>query len=109
MLQVSSPRDTVAEVYLVRFPVWVQVHGLPLGQTTKAKVEWAPSKVGEVLEVDFHPNGKFRSLSSLGPRFCLIPPNLCDLVSSSLARIVRILGSNLSLKGFPVSISSVVV
>lgn len=59
VLQVLSPRDTVAEVELVRFPVWVQMHGLPLGQATKAKVEWAASKVGEVLEVDFIPTESF--------------------------------------------------
>lgn len=45
--------ETVHEVDLSKIPIWVQVHGLPLGQNTRQRVEWAARKIGEVMEVDF--------------------------------------------------------
>lgn len=45
--------DTINKVDLSSFPSWVQIHGLPMGQTTKAMARAAASKVGEVVEVDF--------------------------------------------------------
>lgn len=41
------------EVDLSTIPLWVQVHGLPMGQTTKKMAEDGASRIGEVVEVDF--------------------------------------------------------
>lgn len=41
------------EADLSSFPVWVQVHGLPMGHTTRQGTESAARRIGEVLEVDF--------------------------------------------------------
>lgn len=45
--------ETLSEVDLSSFPLWVQIHGLPMGQTTRAMAFEAASKVRKVLEVDF--------------------------------------------------------
>lgn len=45
--------ETLSEVDLSFFPLWVQIHGLPIGQTTRAMAFEVASKVGNVLEVDF--------------------------------------------------------
>lgn len=49
----SLQDETVQEVDLSTFPVWVQVHGIPMGQATKGMAEMAARRLGEVLEVDF--------------------------------------------------------
>lgn len=41
------------EVNFEEIPIWVQMHGLPMGQTTKLKASWPASKEGRGLEVDF--------------------------------------------------------
>lgn len=41
------------EVSFTDVPLWVQTHGLVVGQTTRNKAGWAARKVGKVLDVDF--------------------------------------------------------
>lgn len=50
--------ETLSEVDLSSFPLWVQIHGLPMGQTTRAVAFAAASRVGEVVEVDFRSSRK---------------------------------------------------
>lgn len=56
LLKPLSPGETVHEVDLASFPVWVQVHGLPMGQSTKLMEETAARRAGKVVEVDFRSN-----------------------------------------------------
>lgn len=53
VLKVWKQGETVHEVDLSTIPLWVQVHGLPMGQTTKKMVEDGANRIGEVVEVDF--------------------------------------------------------
>ncbi|KAB1208753.1 hypothetical protein CJ030_MR6G005862 [Morella rubra] len=53
LLKPLMPNETVQEVDLTSFPVWVQVHGLPMGQATRGMAESATRRIGEVMEVDF--------------------------------------------------------
>lgn len=53
VLKTWKQGETMHEVDLSTIPLWVQVHGLPMGQTTMKMAEEAASWIGEVVDVDF--------------------------------------------------------
>lgn len=44
---------TVSDLKLDCAPIWVQIHGFPMGCITRSLASVAGAKIGEVLEVDF--------------------------------------------------------
>lgn len=53
VLKSWSVGETVEEVDFSLVDVWVQLHGLPLGHSTKAIATWVAGRIGDVIEVDF--------------------------------------------------------
>lgn len=51
-LQHWNPETAVAEIDFTRIPMWVQIHGLPLGAMTVTNATKMTKLVGEVLEIE---------------------------------------------------------
>lgn len=53
VLKIWEVGDTIDEVDFSHSLFWFQIHGLPLGFSTKKEAELAVSRLGLILEIDF--------------------------------------------------------